>query len=91
MQRVARHVTISGRVQGVAFRWYAHERAEALGVGGWIRNCRDGRVEAWVEAEPEPLDEMLQFLRSGPPHAHVRQADVRDREPEGFTTFEIRR
>ena len=51
MDRVGRHVYVSGRVQGVAFRWYAQEKAVELGVRGWIRNLGDGRVEAWVEAD----------------------------------------
>ena len=91
MQRLARHVTISGRVQGVAFRWCTQERAEALGVAGWVRNLRDGRVEAWIEAEPGTLEDMLNFLRSGPSHARVSAIDVRERDPEGLQSFEIRR
>ena len=91
MQRLARHVTISGRVQGVAFRWYTKERAEALGVAGWVRNMLDGRVEAWIEGDPAALESMLEFLRQGPSHARVRGVDAREREPEGLRGFEIRR
>ena len=91
MERSARHVTISGRVQGVAFRWYTQERADALGVAGWVRNLVDGRVEAWVEAEPAVLEDMLAYLRTGPTHAHVAELDVRERVPQGLSSFEIKR
>ena len=91
MERIARHVTISGRVQGVAFRWCTQERAEVLGVAGWVRNLLDGRVEAWIEAEPAALEDMLAYLRKGPSHAHVSECDVRERDPAGLTAFEIRR
>jgi len=91
MERSARHVTIAGRVQGVAFRWYTQERAEALGVTGWVRNLVDGRVEAWVEAEPAALESMLAYIRQGPSHAHVAECDVRERDPQGFSDFVVRR
>jgi acylphosphatase len=91
MEPSARHVTISGRVQGVAFRWCTQERAQSLGVAGWVRNLIDGRVEAWVEAEPTVLEDMLAYLRRGPSHAHVAECDVRERDPQGFSGFEIRR
>jgi acylphosphatase len=90
MARTGRHVFVSGRVQGVAFRWYARERAEELGIGGWIRNLADGRVEAWVEADDERVDAMLAWLRSGPPSARVTGLDVREREPRGLEEFEVR-
>ena len=51
MTKVARHVRIYGRVQGVFFRAWTREEAERLGVTGWVRNCPDGRVEAHVEGD----------------------------------------
>ncbi len=91
MARVARRVLVSGRVQGVAFRWFAKERADALGVAGWVRNLHDGRVETWVEGEEAAVQEMLAWLRRGPPAAHVEGLDAGEREPEGLASFEIRR
>ena len=91
MSAACRHVYVRGRVQGVAFRWYTQARAEELGLAGWVRNLPDGRVEAWIEGPPEPLDQMLAWLRQGPPAARVEGTDVREREPAGLASFEIRR
>ena len=82
---------VRGLVQGVAFRWHVRDRALSLGVRGWVRNLPDGSVEAWLEGEPEPLDEMLTWLRQGPPAARVEGIEVREGDPEGWTSFEIRR
>lgn len=91
MARVARHVYVKGRVQGVAFRWYAQERANQLGVSGWIRNLDDGRVEVWVEGEQDSVEQMLAWLRRGPPSARVEGLEVSEREPENLPAFEVRR
>ena len=90
MELTGRHVLVSGRVQGVAFRWYAQEKAAELEISGWVRNLADGRVEMWVEAEGERVAAMVSWLRQGPPTAHVTGVDVRERDPEGFEAFEIR-
>jgi len=72
-----RHVFVRGRVQGVAFRWYARERAQELGLAGWVRNRRDGRVEAWLQGEAAAVEAMLVWLRRGPPAARVEGLEVR--------------
>ena len=90
MARVARHIFVSGRVQGVAFRWYTQEKATRLGVSGWARNLRDGRVEAHLEGEDAAMKTMLAWLKKGPGLARVTNLDVREREPEGYGAFEIR-
>ena len=71
------HVLVSGRVQGVWFRESTRERAEQLGLTGWVRNLRDGRVEAVFEGEPEAVDAALDFCRTGPRLAHLGGRDVR--------------
>ena len=91
MPRIARHVVVSGRVQGVAFRWYAEAEAQRLGIAGWVRNLDDGRVEAWVEGEAAPVESMLAWLAHGPPHARVAGCEVAPREPADLAAFEIRR
>lgn len=78
MKRV--HVLAGGIVQGVCFRYYAQRRAEELGVSGWVKNLPDGRVEAVVEGEDEPVDRMVAWLRRGPPGALVDEF-VRREEP----------
>lgn len=91
MERIARQAWVSGRVQGVAFRWHARERATALGVAGWTRNLRDGRVEVWMEGERAAVDALQAWLSRGPPAAHVERLEVRERDVEGCGSFEIAR
>jgi len=69
MERV--HLLISGRVQGVWYRAGTRERAEALGLVGWVRNLRDGRVEAVAEGPRDALDALVAWTWSGPPAAEV--------------------
>ncbi len=64
-------VVISGRVQGVWFRGWAIDEARARGLSGWVRNCRDGTVEAVFEGAPEAVDAMIVACRIGPPAARV--------------------
>ena len=68
---VRRAATVTGRVQGVSFRYHAEREARRLGLTGWVRNHEDGTVR--VEAQgPEPVvDELVRWLRHGPPHARV--------------------
>ena len=84
------HVNVSGQVQGVFFRAEAAQRARALGLGGFARNTRDGRVEAVFEGKPEDVDAMVAWCRSGPPMARVEQVEVAEEEPTGETDFRIR-
>jgi len=85
------HVYISGRVQGVFFRAYTHEEAQSLGLAGWVRNLRDGRVEAVFEGEEEKIRDMLKWCHKGPPSAHVTDVEESWLEPKGeFQGFEIR-
>jgi acylphosphatase len=89
MKRI--HVFVSGRVQGVAFRWVTEDMAHQLGVSGWVRNLSDGRVEVMAEAEEENLLEFIKFLKQGPRHARVENIEVEWLESEGeFKSFEIR-
>jgi acylphosphatase len=89
MTATAVQVRVSGRVQGVAFRWEAQHAAEKLGVAGWVRNEPDGSVLAHVEGEAEAVDEMVAWLRAGPPASRVSNVAVRDAAPTGAASFEI--
>lgn len=83
---------ISGRVQGVGFRWFAREAAEGLGLTGYARNLRDRRVEVVAQGTPEILEKLEGQLRSGPPLArveNVEKTDISD-EIERFITFGIK-
>jgi acylphosphatase len=68
----ARHYVISGRVQGVGFRYFAQRAARDLGVTGWARNLDDGRVEVHANGAPKVLDDIEARLRKGPLGADVR-------------------
>ncbi len=81
--RVARRFVISGRVQGVGFRWFVHEAASREGVDGWVTNLFDGRVEAFVEGDADAVTRVERALRSGPPSARVERVTVTDEEASG--------
>lgn len=83
-------VVVTGIVQGVAFRWKANEEAERLGVTGWVRNEPDGAVRAHAEGSSAAVDRFVDWCRRGPRFAVVERVDVREVEPEGHRSFEIR-
>jgi acylphosphatase len=89
-ERVRQRVKVRGRVQGVFFRDSARERARAHGVAGWVRNCRDGTVEAVVEGPREAVERVVRFFHTGPPSARVEDVEVRDEQPEGLSGFDVR-
>jgi len=74
------HVFAGGRVQGVAYRFYAEKYAVRLGLTGWVRNLSDGRVEVVAEGPAPAVDAFLERLEEGPSLARVDRFDVR-REP----------
>jgi acylphosphatase len=83
----AKHLLVHGRVQGVGFRESLRYEAEMRGLTGWVRNRREGTVEAVVAGDPSEVEEVVQWARRGPPSAHVAGVDVKDVD-ERFTAFE---
>jgi acylphosphatase len=83
-------VTVAGRVQGVWYRQSCRRQAVALGVHGWVRNDGDGTVQAALEGEAGAVDQMVAWMRIGPPHARVVKLDVRPETPLGEQGFEVR-
>jgi acylphosphatase len=79
---VIRHVLIRGRVQGVGFRAWVEDTAIDLGLRGWVRNRRDGSVEAVLAGELELVLTMIESSRRGPPAARVERLDVSKAGPE---------
>lgn len=75
---VTRHLRISGRVQGVGYRDALCSEALARGVSGWVRNRRDGTVEAVVQGSAEATDAVIAWAQSGPPAARVAAVEVQD-------------
>lgn len=68
---LARRVVVRGRVQGVGYRYAMIEAARRLRISGWVRNRRDGTVEALVQGEAEAIEHLLTWCHSGPPSARV--------------------
>ena len=79
---------VSGRVQGVSFRWCTEERARSLGVVGWVRNEPDGSVLVHAEGDDHAVDALVAWCRTGPSAARVQHVAVRDAARTGATTFE---
>jgi len=85
------HATVTGRVQGVSFRYYVLEQASTLDLKGWVRNRWDGSVETTAEGPRHKLEQLLQALRQGPPMAHVENVDFEWLEAKGeFVGFSVR-
>ncbi|HLZ07448.1 MAG TPA: acylphosphatase, partial [Chloroflexota bacterium] len=85
------HVFASGSVQGVSFRYATYQIARREGVGGWVRNLSDGRVEAIFEGESAAVERLVEWCRHGPPGAEVASLDVDWPDPTGeFSGFTIR-
>ena len=84
------HVWISGRVQGVGFRYSTCELAEQLGLGGWVRNLGDGRVEAVFEGPVAEVARAVAWCRQGPNGAWVSDVQSQPEEPVGESNFRAR-
>ena len=83
---VARRYLVSGRVQGVGFRYFVQDAAVREGVSGFVRNVPDGRVEAQVEGELEAVTRVERALAQGPPGARVEDLAVEPIPPTGRTS-----
>ena len=82
---------IFGRVQGVWFRASTQQKAEQLGLTGWVRNTTDGCVEAIFEGEEQLVNQMIEWCNHGPPRSKVNNVDIKNQEPtNGFDGFSIR-
>jgi acylphosphatase len=80
---VRRRVVVTGRVQGVGYRWTAATEAERLGVRGSIRNLDDGEVEATLVGDPEAVGELIEWMRVGPAGARVDDVEIEDLPDDG--------
>ena len=84
---ITRHLRVSGRVQGVGYRYQMERKARDLGVAGWVRNRFDGTVEAMVQGTPEAVDAIIAWARQGPRSALVTDVKVSEGsgEYDGFS------
>ena len=87
---VGRKVRLYGRVQGVFFRQWTVGRARTLAVNGWVRNARDGSVEAHLAGEEGAVAKLIEHLRKGPPQARVDDVTVEAVEPQTVEGFSVR-
>ena len=87
---IRRRVVVTGHVQGVFFRDSVQRLALRSSVAGWVRNNRDGSVEAVFEGEPDAVERLVAFCRDGPRGARVDRVDVHEDEAEGLDGFTVR-
>jgi acylphosphatase len=90
--RVARKYVVSGRVQGVGFRYFTQAAASREGLHGWVRNLPDGRVEAAAEGDADAVERFERALRHGPPGAQIERLEIEHTVPDqrdtGFAIHE---
>ncbi len=87
---VFRRYLVSGRVQGVGFRWFVEREARLIGVGGWVRNRDDGAVEVLASGTNEQLGSLYEKLKEGPRAARIDLVEVDTAAPfSGYKTFQI--
>jgi len=87
---IRKRVVLSGAVQGVSFRETCRRVAAENGLGGWVRNLRDGRVEAVFEGPADRVDRAVAWAHDGPRGAVVDEIAVHTEHPEGLTGFAVR-
>jgi acylphosphatase len=86
---IRRRVVVHGFVQGVFFRDTVRRHAVGAGVAGWVRNNRDGTVEAVFEGDPNAVERLVDVCRRGPSGARVDRVDVFAEEPERLSGFSV--
>ena len=89
--KIRAHLLISGRVQGVFFRYSMQQVANREGVSGWVQNCMDGSVEAVVEGEKTKVENVIRWAQQGSPSAIVRKVEVELEDCAGeFSDFSVK-
>jgi len=86
---IARQIIVKGKVQGVFYRAAAREKADVLGLFGWVKNRADGTVEIWVEGEDRFVQEMTEWCRQGPARARVEEVEIKVVEPADYLDFKV--
>ena len=89
-QSIVLRFQVRGRVQGVGFRYFVFQIAQEIGIAGWVKNLRDGRVEAHAEGSEAKLRRFELALRAGPPLSRVDEVLELAAPHEGAARFEIR-
>jgi len=85
------YLVVSGRVQGVGFRYFALHKANEFEINGWIRNAPEGKVEIEAEGESQNIEAFIDWMKIGPSRAIIRNFSVSEiSPPRKFTNFTIR-
>ncbi len=85
------HIVVSGKVQGVGFRYYTQMRAAQYGVTGWVKNMEDGSVEIIAVGQPEDLQLFIESVREGNPFSKVNNMEIHTREKtDPYPSFKIK-
>jgi acylphosphatase len=88
---IARHCIITGRVQGVGFRYFTHRTAGEHNIKGWVRNLPSGAVEMCAIGDDDAMARFMDEVERGPSLAMVEHIEIRDVEPESYSGFSIER
>jgi acylphosphatase len=83
------HLLIKGKVQGVFYRVSAQEKAEELGITGWVKNTKEGNVEAVASGNDVKVEAFVQWCAKGPSRAVVDEVIVTEKDPEEYKGFEV--
>lgn len=89
MEKICRHCFISGLVQGVFYRSHTKDEADKLGITGWVKNLRDGRVEAMICGEKNKIEKLIEWMKKGPRISKVDAVKVINEEYKNFDDFKI--
>ena len=89
MAETARLISVAGRVQNVGYRDAAVQAAFEIGVRGWVRNRRDGSVEAVLQGSPDAIEAVLDACRAGPPASRVARLDIIGESVGAFDGFDV--
>ncbi|WP_320053476.1 acylphosphatase [uncultured Acetobacteroides sp.] len=87
---VSKRIVVSGRVQGVGFRYYVDRKAQELGVYGYVRNLPNGKLEVEAEGDDVSVETLIDYCRIGPARALVDRVEVHSQPVVGYTHFGVR-
>ena len=82
-------IYITGTVQGVFFRAFIKENAERYNVKGFVRNLEDGRIEIFLEGNPNEVNKIIELCKKGPKHSQIKKVEIKDEKFQDFKTFKI--
>ena len=80
---------ITGTVQGVFFRGFVKENAEKLDVRGFVRNLEDGRIEIFLEGNPDEVNKMIELCKHGPKHSQIEKVEIKEERFQDFKGFKV--